>query len=42
MRMKIITNAMRRIILKQREESRHIPDCNIIWDLIRIEGVADE
>jgi len=42
MRKKIMTNVMRRIILKQREESKHISDFNIIWDLIGIEDVADE
>ena len=42
MRIKIITNTMRRIILKQPEESRRISDCNIIWDLTGVVGVAEK
>jgi hypothetical protein len=42
MRMKIITNVMRRSILKQLVESRYISDYFIIWDLTGIQGVAEE
>jgi hypothetical protein len=42
MRIKRITNTMRRITLKQLEESRHISDCNIIWDITGVVGVAEK